>query len=77
MNKKTKGFMVENLKTKDGCNINIIPVEYEDNYVEDNVIPQLKKFNAFFIDFMNNEEWKYDILEGGEDKLYDIFINKY
>lgn len=77
MNKKKKGFMVENLKTKDGCNINIIPVEYEDNYVEDNVIPQLKKFNAFFIDFMNNEEWKYDILEGGEDKLYDIFINKY
>lgn len=77
MNKKKKGFMVENLKTKGGCNINIIPVDYEDDYVEDEVIPQLKKFHTFFLDFMGNEEWKFDLLQGEEAKLYDIFMSNY
>ena len=75
MHKKQKGYMVENLKINNTtCDINIIAVNYETNYVENNVIPQLHKFHAFFLKFMENEEWKYDLLEGKQDKLYDIFM---
>ena len=77
MNKATSGFLVENLKTKEGCNINVIAVEYEDNYVEENVIPNLTRFYKFFMDFMKNDEWKKDLLKGDEAKIYDIFMKKY
>ena len=77
MNKATSGFLVENLKTKEGCNINVIAVEYEDNYVEENVIPNLTRFYKFFMDFMKNDEWKKNLLKGDEAKIYDIFMKKY
>ena len=77
MNKCANGYMVENLNTHSGCNINIIDVEYKDQYVEQNVIPNLKRFYKFFIDFMDNEAWKLALLKGEEDKIYKIYKDKY
>ena len=77
MNKASSGYLVENLKTKDGCNINVIPVEYEDKYVEENVIPNLTRFHKFFMDFMSNDAWKMDLIKGEEGKIYDIFMKNY
>lgn len=75
MHKKQKGYMVENLKINNAtCDINIISVNYETNYMENHVIPQLHRFHSFFLTFMQNEEWKYDLLEGKEEKLYNIFM---
>lgn len=77
MNKASSGYLVENLKTNGGCNLNVIPVEYEDNYVEENVIPNLTRFHKFFMDFMCNDEWKMDLIKGEEAKIYNIFMKKY
>ena len=77
MNDAKKGYMVENLNKKGGCNINIIPVDYEKDYVEKQVIPNLARFHKFFMDFMENDEWKLDLLKGEEAKIYDIFMKKY
>lgn len=77
MNKASSGYLVENLKTNGGCNLNVIPVEYEEKYVEENVIPNLTRFHKFFMDFMCNDEWKMDLIKGEEAKIYDIFMKKY
>jgi hypothetical protein len=77
MNKCANGYMVENLNTQSGCNINIIDVEYKDQYVEQQVITNLKRFYKFFIDFMDNEEWKLALLKGEEGKIYKIYKDKY
>ena len=77
MNKTNKGYMVENLRKKEGNSINTIEVDYEKDYVEKEVIPNLKRFYRFFMDFMKNEEWKLDLLRGEEAKIYDIFVKKY
>jgi hypothetical protein len=77
MNKCATGYMVENLNTQSGCNINIMDIEYENQYVEQQVIPNLKRFYKFFIDFMDNEEWKLALLKGEEGKIYKIYKDKY
>ena len=41
-------YMVENLNKNNGCNINTIPVDYEKDYVEKQVIPNLARFHKFF-----------------------------
>jgi len=77
MNKCANGYMVENLNTQSGCNINIMDISYKDQYVEQQVIPNLKRFYKFFIDFMDNEEWKLALLKGEEGKIYKIYRDKY
>ena len=77
MNKTNKGYMVENLRKKEGNSMNTIEVAYEKDYVEKEVIPNLKRFYRFFMDFMENEEWKLDLLRGEEAKIYDIFMKQY
>jgi len=77
MNKAKSGYLVENLKSKEGCNLNVISVKYEKKYVEDNVIPNLTRFYKFFMDFMKNDKWKMDLIKGEEAKIYDIFMKKY
>lgn len=78
MNKVQNGFLVENLKKKNvNSSINIIPVTYESNYVEQNVIPNIKRYFEFFEHFMENEQLKIDILKGEENKVYSYFMTNF
>lgn len=77
MNNSKKGYLVENLKTQKEDNLHIIDVNYEDNYYENEILPHLKRYINFFNDFMENEEWKLDILKGEEEKIYKIYTTQY
>ena len=75
MNNSTNGYLVENYKQKEGNNIYIIDICYEDNYFEENIHTALVKYYSFFKIFISNEEWKLDLLKGEESKLYKEFIS--
>ena len=72
---KSKGYLVEQLKTKDQIQINYVPVSYDENYFENKVLPSVYKFINYFAVFMQNEEMKKALILGDEKFLYNLFIN--
>ena len=73
LSKSASGYMVENYKSKDGNVLNIIPVSYQVNYFEENVIPAIQKFIQFFNIFMNSDDMKMKLMKGGEAELYQAY----
>lgn len=69
------GYLVENLKKKDNCKLGIIPVLYQTNYFESQVIPSVVRFQKFFVDFIGNNDLKRYLLTGNEDLLYQAFMS--
>ena len=47
MHKASQGYLVENLKSRTKSDINVISVEYKDNYVEEFVIQMSKDILNF------------------------------
>jgi len=57
-----KGHLVEALKKKTNTDINIIEVDYDENYMT-YIISKIIVFGHFFYDFFNNDKIKKDFLE--------------
>ena len=77
MNNAKDGFMVENLKSRSKSEMNVIPVEYRDDYVESFVIPNVERYFKFFEYFMDSEELKTSLLKGEESVVYEYFMNNF
>ena len=77
MHKAKQGFLVENLKSKKKSEINVITVDYKDNYVEEYVIPNVEKYFEFFKEFMESEDLKIALLKGDEAGVYNYFVENY
>lgn len=75
MNNAPKGFLVENLRSPSGNQINTIEVNFNDKptYFEDNVLPAIIKFAQFFHIFFETPQMKADLMEGNEAVLYKQF----
>ena len=75
MNNAPKGFLVENLRSPSGNQINTIEVNFDDKptYFEDNVLPAIIKFAQFFHIFFESPQMKADLMEGNEVGLYKQF----
>ena len=75
MNNAPKGFLVENLRSPSGNQINTIEVNFNDKptYFEDNVLPAIIKFAQFFHIFFETPQMKADLMEGNETVLYKQF----
>ena len=77
MNNAKDGFMVVNLKSRSKSEMNVIPVEYRDDYVESFVIPNVERYFKFFEYFMDSEELKTSLLKGDESVVYEYFMNNF
>ena len=77
MHKASQGYLVENLKSRTKSDINVISVEYKDNYVEEFVIPNVQRYFEFFKEFMSSEELKIALLKGDEAGVYNYFMENY
>ena len=77
MHKASQGYLVENLKSRTKSDINVISVEYKDNYVEEFVIPNVQRYFEFFREFMSSEELKIALLKGDEAGVYNYFMENY
>ena len=75
MNNAPKGFLVENLRSPVGNQINTIEVNFEDKptYFQDNVLPAIIKFAQFFHIFFETPQMKASLMEGDEAGLYKQF----
>jgi len=67
-----KGDLVEALKKKDETLINIINVEYDEEYMK-YIIEKLYHFGLFFYNFMNNKLLRLDLLRNIKEKLDILF----
>lgn len=73
-----KGSLVESYSSKDGVSINIIDVDYDKEYVSDFVIGRLNKFTEFFKNFINNSEWRNELLMGDKKReIYSMYQKVY
>ena len=59
--KSKKGHLVEAHKKKDETNINIIEVDFDQDYM-DIILEKIILFCSFYINFMNNHELKLNLL---------------
>lgn len=75
MNNAPKGFLVENLRSPKGNQINTIEVNFDDKptYFQDNVLPAIIKFAQFFHIFFKSPQMKASLMEGDEAGLYKQF----
>jgi hypothetical protein len=62
LNKKN-GHLVEAMKKSTETTINIIEVEYDDNYM-DTILQKIEEFCLFYYDFQQNHEQKINLLSG-------------
>jgi hypothetical protein len=58
----SKGHLVEAFLKKENTNINIIEVDYDENYMKE-IISKIFNFGNYFFHFMNNENLKIHILK--------------
>jgi len=56
-----KGYLVEALKKSAETSINIIELDYDENYMNE-ILQKIEKFCSFYSDFINNHEEKINIL---------------
>jgi hypothetical protein len=75
MNNAPKGFLVENLRSPGGNQINTIEVNLVDKpvYFQDSVLPAIIKFAQFFHIFFKTPQMKAELMEGNEAGLYQQF----
>ena len=75
MNNAPKGFLVENLRSPGGNQINTIEVNLADKpvYFQDSVLPAIIKFAQFFHIFFKTPQMKAELMEGNEAGLYQQF----
>jgi hypothetical protein len=66
-----KGDLVEAFKKKDNTAINIIQVDFDQNYM-DNIICKLILFSNYFCDFINDNDMKINLLKNSDE----IYFNK-
>ena len=72
------GFLVESYSTNNNTKINIIPVERDNELIQNNILNKLVKFTIFFNDFMTNEEWQNELLLGDKNKnIFNTYYNEY
>lgn len=62
----SKGHLVEAHKKKDETNINIIEVSFDENYM-DYIINKIIVFIRFFSTFMNDHEYKINLLKNNNE----------
>lgn len=73
-----KGSLVESYSSKNNMTIHIIDVDYEEEYMQEFVISRLKKFTIFFKDFINNQEWRNELLMGDKKReIYNMYLKIY
>jgi hypothetical protein len=66
---KEKGHLVEALRKKIGTEINIINVEFDNEYIN-YIIDKIKIFSEYFYNFINNHDEKIRILSNNEGNIY-------
>ena len=59
----TSGFLVEALKNIGDNGINMIPVEYDDDYMQNNIIAKVVRFADFFENFIYDRDYKIHYLQ--------------
>jgi len=65
---KEKGHLVEALRKKTGTEINIIDVEFDNEYIT-YIIDKIKDFSEYFYNFINNREDKLRILSDNKEDI--------
>lgn len=70
-----KAFLVESHTNKKGeMNIYVNEINYDSEYVNDIILDRLNKFSNFFDVFINNTEYKEELLKGDKNrKIYKIY----
>jgi hypothetical protein len=64
-----KGHLVEAFKKKDSCDINIIEVLYDENYIN-YIVEKLHNFGLYFYKFMNDKSIRLNVLKNSSDIDY-------
>ena len=64
-----KGHLVEAFKKKDNTTINIIEVDFDQNYM-DNIICKLILFSDYFSKFINNNDMKINLLKNSDEIIF-------
>lgn len=67
-----KAHLVESLKKKSKPIINIICVDFDKKYFDENIINPVKKFSNFFNLFLKNPDFKTMLLFGNEDEIDEM-----
>ena len=66
----SKGHLVEAFRKKDGTDINIIEVNFDENYMS-YIFDKIILFAKFYSKFIKNEEMKINILKNKEEITFD------
>lgn len=64
-----KGDLVEAFKRKDNTTINIIQVDFDQNYMN-NIILKLILFSNYFYDFISNNDMKINLLKNSHEIIF-------
>jgi len=68
------GYLVENYKVKGNDEIRIIPVQYQEDYFEKDVVPAISKFIKFFNMFIKSDSMKELVIRGEDKLIYNEYI---
>jgi hypothetical protein len=63
LHKSSKGYLIEALKSKGDNNINIITVDYEEKYFNEEILNKIIDFINFFEKLIGDEEFKINYLK--------------
>jgi hypothetical protein len=64
-----EGDLVEAFKNKDGVELNIINVKYDNEYMN-NIIQKITDFTLFYIDFIKNHDFKISLLTSKDETIF-------
>ena len=65
-----KGDLVEAFKKKNNTTINIIQVDFDQNYMN-NIITKLISFSDYFYNFINNNDMKINLLKNSDEICFN------
>ena len=68
------GYLVENYKVKGNDEIRIIPVQYQEDYFEKDVVPAISKFIKFFDIFIKSDSMKELVIRGEDKLIYNEYL---
>ena len=75
INNIDKGYLVESLTKNNNKELNIIEVNFEDEYFNKNIVKNIEKFDKFYKEFLNNINLKTMLLFGCEKKIDEFYYN--